>query len=137
MKSTQPLKFKAWHSVHRTMYDIVQLHAGFPDIVSSRASESGNVVTRLLSEADRPYLTVVQATSYKSTDGGLVYERDVILSVRGEDEGRSGVVIFYKGVYAVSDPSIEDPESTDGWWALDEFMERNAVTVTDSSLFWE
>lgn len=134
MKTTLPLKFRCWHSAKEKMFDVVQIHDGIPAIVSVISEVGGRRVNYMMTQADEPYLTVVQATGYRDADGVDVYDGDVITADGGPLKDRIGVVEFFDGSLVViyTDPAEEGEEGG----MLSEVLEEGNIKVLGSALEW-
>lgn len=134
MKTTLPLKFRCWHALKEKLFEVIQIHDGIPAIVSVTSEVGDRRVTYVMTRADEPYLTVVQATGYKDVDGRDVFEGDIITADEGPLKERIGVIEFFDGSMVVifTDPAEEGEEGG----LLSEVLEEGNIKVLGSALEW-
>lgn len=134
MKTTLPLKFKCWHRLKEKLFEVIQIHDGLPVIVSLPSEVGARTVTYVMTKADEPYLTVVQATGYKDTDSKDIFEGDIITADAGPLKDRIGVIEFFDGSLVVifTDPAEEGEEGG----LLSEVFEEGNIKVLGSALEW-
>lgn len=134
MKTTLPLKFKCWHRLKEKLFEVIQIHDGLPAIVSLPSEVGARTVTYVMTKADEPYLTVVQATGYKDTDSKDIFEGDIITADAGPLKDRIGVIEFFDGSLVVifTDPAEEGEEGG----LLSEVFEEGNIKVLGSALEW-
>lgn len=97
IQSTLPLRFMVYHFVRKEFYKVIQIHDGFPVIVSKEVN--GNEVQEFLDVGHAKHIQVVQAVGLTDKNGIHVYDGDIILSDVGEIPGRPAIVAFDQGIF--------------------------------------
>lgn len=110
LDSTLPLKFKAYHAVRKEMYDVIQVHEGFPAIISKKVN--GRDVVEMLDPGHAQHLKIIQAVGILDQNRTPVYDGDILFSECCFNPGSPGVVVFDSGAfYVVYVEKEEDAET--------------------------
>ena len=110
MKTTLPLKFRCWHTVHKQMYNVVEIHNSMPTIISQPSVIKNSPMMIMVGEQELEYLIVMVASPYQDKDGNWIYEGDFVAPTDGPQTDNAGEVLFENGCFFVLLDS-EDGES--------------------------